>query len=102
MHRFGRRVHRVLGALMPDAPDGCSEDAFCALVESVAVAERRLDFYLVARGGNGPLRARVRPQPDLVAEALGCIRRGYAPGALPTVSERPAPGEARLRQVVEP
>ena len=87
---------------MPDALDACSEDALCALVESVAVADRRLDFYLVARGGNGPLRARVRPRRDLLAEALGCIRRGYAPGALPTVSEPLALGEARLRQVVEP
>ena len=99
MYRLGRRVTDILGGVTPDAVDHFSEEDFCAVVESIEAAKRELDWYLSARGDRGLLRTRVREQRDRIAEALHCLRRGYAPGHMPSESDRLALGEERMREV---
>ena len=89
----------ILDGVKPDAVDGFSEDDFCAVIESIEAAKHELDWYLSARGDRGLLRTRVRQQRDRIAEALDCLRRGYAPGHMPSESDRLALGEERLREV---
>lgn len=100
MYRLGRRVVRILEDFTPDAVDGFSEEDFCAAVKSIEVAKRELDWYLSARGDRGLLRTRVREQRDRIAEALHCLRRGYAPGHMPSEDDRLALGKERLREVM--
>jgi hypothetical protein len=99
MYRLGRRVTGILDGVSPDAVDDFSEEDFCAVVESIEAAKHELDWYLSVRGDRGLLRTRVRQQRDRIAEALYCLRRGYAPGHMPSVSDRMALGKERLREV---
>ncbi len=99
MYRLGRRVTDILGGVTPDAVERLSEEDFCAVIESIEAAKYELDWYLSARGDRGLLRARVRRQRDRIAEALDCLRRGYAPGHMPSEPDRLALGEERLGQV---
>ena len=100
MYRLGRRVGRLLDGVTPDAVEHFSEEDFCTAIESVEAAKRELDWYLSARGDRGLLRARIREQRDRIGEALHCLRRGYAPGHMPSESERMVLGEERLRKVM--
>ena len=99
MYRLGRRVTDILDGVTPDAVDHFSEEDFCTVIESIEAAKHELDWYLSARGDRGLLRTRVRQQRDRIAEALYCLRRGYAPGHMPSESDRLALGEERLREV---
>ena len=99
MYRLGRRVTDILNGVAPDAVDNFSEEEFCAVIESIEAAKHELDWYLSVRGDRGMLRTRVRQQRDSIAEALYCLRRGYAPGHMPSESDRLALGEERLREV---
>lgn len=99
MYRLGRRVTDILDGVTPDAVDDFSEEEFCAVIESIEAAKHELDWYLSARGDRGLLRNRVRRQRDRIAEALDCLRRGYAPGHMPSEFDRLALGEERLREV---
>ena len=92
----------VLNGVTPDAVDHFSEEEFCAVIESIEAAKRELDWYLSARGDRGLLRTRVRQRRDRIAEALDCLRRGYAPGHMPSESDRLALGEERLRKSRSP
>ena len=100
MGRFGRRVNAVLHGIAPEALDGCSENGLRDLLDSAEAAQRQLDSYLEARGETGVVLASVRRERNLVADAVGCLRRGYVPGALPSVPDRLALGERRLRGVL--
>ena len=99
MYRLGRRVTDILDGVTPDAVDHFSEEDFRAVIESIEVAKHELDWYLSARGDRGVFRTRVRRQRDRIAEALDCLRRGYAPGHMPSESDRLALGEEHLREV---
>ena len=99
MYRLGRRVTGILDGVSPDAVDDFSEEDFCAVIESIEAAKHELDWYLSARGARGLLRTRVRQQRDRISEALDCLRRGYAPGHMPSESDCLALGEERLREV---
>ena len=100
MYRLGRRVSRILDGVTPDAVEHFSEEDFCTAIDSIEAAKRELDWYLSARGDRGLLRARIREQRDRIGEALHCLRRGYAPGHMPSESERMVLGEERLRKVM--
>ena len=99
MYRLGRHVGRFLEGVTPDAVEHFSEEDFCTAIESVEAAKRELDWYLSARGDRGLLRTRIREQRDRIGQALQCLRRGYAPGQMPSESARMALGEERLRKV---
>ena len=68
--------------------DSLSEEDFSTVVESLVTAIDRFDWYLSVRGDKGFFRARIKAQRDRLAEALECLKRGYAPGHLPSEEDR--------------
>ena len=99
MCRLGKQVTRMVATVTPDAVERFSEEDFCAVIDSVESAKREFDWYLSARGDRGWFRVRIKEERDRLAKALYCLRRGYAPGHLPSESDRLALGEERLREV---
>ena len=90
----------MMATVTPDAVDRFSEQDFCTVIDSVDSAKREFDCYLSARGERGLFRERIKEQRDRLTEALNCLKRGYAPGYLPSESDRLALGEERLRELM--
>lgn len=78
-----------------------TEEGFEELVTVLSGVLGTMDSYLKLRGTESTTLRRIRAQRHVIAEALECIKRGYAPGKMPSVDERLELGNKRLHEVGE-
>ena len=96
MYRMAQRFGDLVAGISAEEMDKVAEDDLSTVVRLVSEVIEAFDQYLLMRGDAGLVRSRVRTQRNRVAEALDCIKRGYAPGQMPSDAERVALAERRL------
>jgi hypothetical protein len=82
-----------------DALDTATEEDLEGLVDLLAGVLQTLEGYLKVRGTATLTLRRIRQQRAVVEDALESIKRGYAPGRMPSEEERSALARKRLRHI---
>ena len=75
-----------------------SEDDFEQLIALLSSVLGTIDAYLKLRGTEGLILRRIRRQRCVVSDAIESIKRGYAPGAMPTEEERLSVANVHFQQ----
>lgn len=99
LYRLAKKFSRLLFNITPDEISDVSDEDICDVTDLTSKVVQVIDGYISARGNAGLIRRRLKEQRDKIANALNCIKRGYAPGHMPTDAERLALAERRFKEI---
>jgi hypothetical protein len=82
-----------------DTIDDLPEESIEELLSILTSALSTIDGYLQIRGTNSMLLKKISIQRNALIQAVEAIKRGYAPGHLPSEEQRIELGRKRLREI---
>jgi len=97
IYSHNKRGIETLYQLGP-ALETASDDDFDDLIKVLGDVLQTIDGYLKVRGTESWLLRKIRTQRHVVADAVECIKRGYAPGQMPSRDSRIAMANSHMRR----
>jgi len=75
------------------------DDDFDHVIEVLTSVLGTIDGYIQIRGTGTMLLRKIRSQRQIVSQAIEALKRGYAPGTVPSESDRLTIASSRLREI---